>query len=108
MVTHAASCHRHLVKTITCATRRAPVAMQSARQSALMPYGKIGRIKSWTTLLAEMSLTLAPNIVAKKTTMETPDVKKLVALPCSLKSSRLRTRKTKCKVRGSERGHDSW
>ena len=37
-------------------------------------------------LLAEMSLKLVPNIVAKNTTAETPDAKKLVVLPYSVSS----------------------
>ena len=36
-----------------------------------------------------MSLTLVPNTVAQKTTMATPDAKKLLASPYSLSSSRL-------------------
>ena len=58
-------------------------------------------------LLAEMSLKLVPNIVAKNTTTETPDAKKLVVLPYSVSSPRLCAHTNTMQAMGlSERGRD--
>ena len=56
---------------------------------------------------AEMLLTLVPNTVAQKTTMATPDAKKLLASPYSLSSPRLCAHANRMQVTGySDRGCD--
>ena len=65
------------------------------------------RAESLKNSFAEMLLTLVPNTVAQKTTMATPDAKKLLASPYSLSSSRLCAHANRMQVTGyRDRGCD--
>jgi hypothetical protein len=73
-----------------------------------MPHtSRTGHPETLKNLLAEMSLKLVPNIVAKHTTTETPDAKKLIVLPYSVSSPRLCAHTNTMQAMGlSERGRD--
>ena len=84
-----------VAETNASATRHAPAVTQSTWQSASMLHNTVN-------LLAKMSLTIVPSIVAKNTTTETHE-EKLLALPFSLSSPRLCAHTNKKQSQGAAR-----